>query len=197
MRSEVEARPLHSLRQLPANASEGIPDAVRRPEAMTAASATGTDLITSLTTSLVSCGAGEVAERPSATFPCTWASQRPRGVDYAKQGRTRLIGSGPDSSEPANFPPPSYVRLSVGERYGAGDRGSAARLPGPLIFWVSGPAGVCAPLPSTPAPIPEACRSGHPSDWPRECTLTRTLGTDRLGSLTRQTSLAIDPSYAK
>ena len=98
--------------------------------------------------------AGEVAERPSATCPCTWASQRPRGVDYAKQGRTRLIGSGPDSSEPANFPPPSYVRLSVGERYGAGDRGSAARLPGPLIFWVSGPAGVGAPLPSTPAPIP-------------------------------------------
>jgi hypothetical protein len=53
LRSEGEARPLHSLRQLPANASEGIPDAVRRPEAMTAASATGTDLITSLPTSLV------------------------------------------------------------------------------------------------------------------------------------------------
>ena len=53
LRSEVEARPLHSLRQLPANASEGIPDAVRRPEAMTAASATGTNLITSPTTSLV------------------------------------------------------------------------------------------------------------------------------------------------
>ena len=53
LRSEVEARPLHSLRQLPANASEGIPDAVRRPEAMTAASATGTNLITSFTTSLV------------------------------------------------------------------------------------------------------------------------------------------------
>ena len=50
--SEGEARPLHFLRQLPANASEGIP-AVRRPEAMTAASATGTDLIMSLTTSLV------------------------------------------------------------------------------------------------------------------------------------------------
>ena len=50
--SEGEARPLHFLRQLPANASESIP-AVRRPEAMTAASATGTDLIMSLTTSLV------------------------------------------------------------------------------------------------------------------------------------------------
>jgi hypothetical protein len=53
LRSEVEARPLHSLRQLPANAPEGIPDAVRRPEVMTAASATRTDLITSLPTSLV------------------------------------------------------------------------------------------------------------------------------------------------
>ena len=41
--SEGEARPLHFLRQLPANASEGIL-AIRRPEAMTAASATGTDL---------------------------------------------------------------------------------------------------------------------------------------------------------
>ena len=83
LRSEGEARPLHSLRQLPANASEGIPDAVRRPEAMTAASADG-DRSNHVTHHI----AGEVAERPSATRPCTWASQRPRGVDYAKQGRT-------------------------------------------------------------------------------------------------------------
>ena len=53
--SEGEARPLHFLRQLPANASEGIL-AIRRPEAIPRR---------------------VPGDRPT----CTWASQRPQGVD--------------------------------------------------------------------------------------------------------------------